>query len=65
MKQDTYDWCFNTLVTGIGREEEAKDNLLQALAQLNNEIPEKDRDKYSVEELVKMLKKAQGGSRGR
>lgn len=37
-----------------------KQELFAALSSMNNEIPEKEKPKYSLDELIKLLKTSQG-----
>lgn len=43
----------------IGKEEEMRQELFAALASLDHEIDEKQKSKYSLDELIKLLKDAQ------
>jgi len=45
----------------IGREEEMKAELFATLASLDHEIRDKDRDKYDLDDLLKLVKDVQKG----
>lgn len=61
-------WCFDILVMSIGKEEEMRNELFAALGSLDHEIAEKDRHKYSLDDLLKLMddvRKGKGMKRGK
>lgn len=43
-------------MTSIGKEEEMRQELFASLASMDHEIDQKQRDKYSLDDLLKLIK---------
>lgn len=50
-------------MTSIGKEEEMKHELFATLASMDHEIPEKSRDKYSLDELIQLVRGVHKGKK--
>lgn len=54
-------WAFDILVMSIGREEEMRHELFAALESMDQEIADKDKPKYSLDDLIKLMKDIKSG----
>ena len=62
IKSSTQDWIFNMGITGIGFEDDMKNEYISMLDSINIKIRPEDRDKYTIKQL--QMKWEQNKKRG-